>query len=246
MGTLTAFVTGATRGIGRGIALDLARAGYDIAFCFLSSEEEAQSLATEIEIHQRQVLAIKYDLSVLDAIPAIFEQIEQRFGRLDLLVNNAAMIKDGLLSTMSTQDIMSVIQLNLGATLVCCREATKIMIPQRSGNIINISSIASSKPNKGQCNYIASKGGVEASTRALALEVAKKNIRVNCIAPGFIHTDMVSDMLKTHKETIRNKLLSKRYGQPRDISKAVLYLADPENSFVTGEVLQVNGGMMLS
>jgi len=245
MNNLTAFVTGATRGIGRGIALQLAESGYDVAFCYRSSDDNAQSLVANIESYGRQGLAIKVDLSDAQAIPAMFDEIARFFPRLDLLVNNAGITKDGLLMTMSIEDITSVIQVNLIAMLVCCREAAKLMMIQRSGNIINISSISASKPNKGQSNYAASKGGVEAFTRALAVEVAKKNIRVNCIAPGVIETDMVADLLKSNKVDIGKNLLSKRLGQPEDISKAVLYLADPDNGFITGEVIAVNGGMML-
>ena len=245
MENLTAFVTGATRGIGRGVALDLAKACYDIAFCYRASGEQALSLAAEVETLGRRVLAIKADLADLEAIPAVFEQISDQFGHLDLLVNNAGMTRDGLLATMSTEDIMAVIGVNLGATLVCCREAVKMMMPRRSGNIINISSITATKPNKGQSNYAASKGGVEAFTRALAVEVARKNIRVNCIAPGLIETDMVTELLAGQAAEMKKKMLSKRYGRPEDISKAILYLADQENSFVTGEVIPVNGGMLL-
>ncbi|MDW6091684.1 3-oxoacyl-ACP reductase family protein [Vibrio rhizosphaerae] len=241
----TALVTGATRGIGRGVALSLAAKGYDVAFCYRRDESLANQLASDISQYGVNALPIQADVSACQDIESMFAQINYRFGRLDLLVNNAGITRDGLLATMSDDDLWDVIRTNLGGTIMCSREAVKMMMMQRHGCIINISSISATKPNKGQSNYAATKGGVESFTRALAVEVARKNIRVNCIAPGVIQTEMVGDLLADSGDLIRKKLLAKRLGNPEDISKAVLYLADPENDFLTGEILSVNGGMTL-
>lgn len=240
-----ALVTGASRGIGKGIARALAAQNYNIAFCYRSNRQAAMAFAHELEEMGVSALPIEADMANNEDISAMFAELKERFDRLDLLVNNAGITQDGLLVTMSDEELMSVIQVNLIGTMLCSREAVKIMMTQRHGNIINISSISASKPNRGQSNYAASKGGVEAFTRALAVEVAKKRIRVNAIAPGVIQTDMVDDLLVANEEALRKKLLSKRLGNTDDISKAVLYLADPENDYVTGEILHVNGGIQL-
>ncbi|ASA56075.1 3-oxoacyl-ACP reductase family protein [Vibrio gazogenes] len=241
----TALVTGATRGIGRGVALSLAAKGYDVAFCYRRDENLANQLASDISQYGVNALPIQADVAEYQDIESMFNQINYRFGHLDVLVNNAGITRDGLLATMSDDDLWAVIRTNLIGTMMCSREAVKMMMTQRHGCIINISSISATKPNKGQSNYAATKGGVESFTRALAVEVARKNIRVNCIAPGVIQTEMVGELLADSGDLIRKKLLAKRLGNPEDISKAVLYLADPENDFLTGEILSVNGGMML-
>ncbi|QMV13116.1 3-oxoacyl-ACP reductase family protein [Vibrio spartinae] len=241
----TALVTGASRGIGRGVALGLAAKGYDVAFCYRRDENLANQLASDISQYGVNALPIQADVAECQDIESMFNQINYRFGRLDVLVNNAGITRDGLLATMSDDDMWDVIRTNLIGTMMCSRAAVKMMMMQRHGCIINISSISATKPNKGQSNYAATKGGVESFTRALAVEVARKNIRVNCIAPGVIQTEMVGELLADSGDLIRKKLLAKRLGNPEDISKAVLYLADPENDFLTGEILSVNGGMAL-
>ncbi|MCP4989750.1 MAG: SDR family oxidoreductase [Colwellia sp.] len=239
-----AVVTGATRGIGRQIAIELAEQGYDIAFNY-RNQADAESLQSEIESRGQNVFCAPLDFSNFDGIAHFFDAVYDKFKALDLLVNNAGITKDGLLASMPREDLQKIININLLAPVLCAKEAIKIMIPQKRGSIVNISSISATKPNSGQTNYAASKSGIEGFTRALAVEVAKKNIRVNCIAPGVIETDMVSDLLAENKQVLKTKLLSKRYGQPSDISRMVNFLSSPDNAFITGEVFSVNGGMLL-
>lgn len=245
MSELYALVTGATRGIGRTLALKLAEAGYHVAFCY-RNQSDAEALTAELSSTGRQVLAIYADLSSPESIEQLFSSYSEHFPQLDLLVNNAGITADSLLAVMDEQQLTSVITLNLLAPIRCCKAALQLMLPRRSGNIINISSVSAQKPNPGQTSYAASKGGLEAFSRALAVEVAKKRIRVNCVAPGVIETDMVQELLASQGEQLKKRILSNRFGQPEDVARAVLYLAEPGNHYVTGEVLAVNGGLLLS
>lgn len=239
-----ACVTGATRGIGRDIALHLAAQGYDIAFGF-RDEIHASNLQEELVALGAKVFCQPLNLFDAKSINSFFDSLNTAQFGLDLLVNNAGITKDNLLAMMSQEELEQVIHVNLIAPILCAQAALKIMLPQKQGCIINMSSISATKPNPGQTNYAASKAGIEGFTRALAVEVARKNIRVNCIAPGIIETDMVSDLLKGNEQQAKSKLLSKRLGKPRDISALVAYLASQQAEFISGEVFNVNGGMLL-
>ncbi|PTT87364.1 3-oxoacyl-ACP reductase FabG, partial [Pseudomonas sp. HMWF005] len=181
-----AVVTGGSRGIGRAIVLTLARAGYQIAFSYVRDEVAAMALRDEVQASGIDCLALQCDVGNGESIKAFFERVDQHFQRVDLLVNNAGITRDGLLATMSARDIVEVIQTNLIGTLLCCQQVVPGMMRQRSGCIVNISSVAAQKPGKGQSNYAAAKGGVESLTRALAVELAPRNIRVNAVAPGIV------------------------------------------------------------
>lgn len=239
-----AVVTGGSRGIGKSIVLALAGAGYQVAFSYVRDEASAAALQAQVEGLGRECLAVQCDVKDAQSIQAFFERVEQRFERIDLLVNNAGVTRDGLLATQSLSDITEVIQTNLVGTLLCCQQVLPCMMRQRSGCIVNLSSVAAQKPGKGQSNYAAAKGGVDALTRALAVELAPRNIRVNAVAPGIVSTDMSEALVGAHEREIQSRLLIKRFARPEEIADAVLYLAE-RGLYVTGEVLSVNGGLKM-
>lgn len=239
-----AVVTGGSRGIGRAIVLALAGAGYQIAFSYVRDEVAAMTLRDEVQASGIDCLVLQCDVSSGDSIKAFFERVDQHFQRIDLLVNNAGITRDGLLATMSARDLVEVIQTNLIGTMLCCQQVVPSMLRQRSGCIVNISSVAAQKPGKGQSNYAAAKGGVESLTRALAVELAPRNIRVNAVAPGIVKTEMSTALIGSQEEEIQSRLLIKRYAEPEEIAEAVLYLAD-RGLYLTGEVLSVNGGLKM-
>ncbi|EKT4503896.1 3-oxoacyl-ACP reductase FabG [Pseudomonas putida] len=239
-----AVVTGGSRGIGKSIVLALAGAGYQVAFSYVRDEASAAALQAQVEGLGRDCLVVQCDVKEAPSIQAFFERVEQRFERIDLLVNNAGITRDGLLATQSLSDITEVIQTNLVGTLLCCQQVLPCMMRQRSGCIVNLSSVAAQKPGKGQSNYAAAKGGVEALTRALAVELAPRNIRVNAVAPGIVSTDMSQALVGAHEQEIQSRLLIKRFARPEEIADAVLYLAE-RGLYVTGEVLSVNGGLKM-
>jgi len=244
MSNKVAVVTGGSRGIGRAIVLALAGAGYQIAFSYVRDEVAAMTLRDEVQASGIDCLALQCDVSSGDSIKAFFERVDQHFQRIDLLVNNAGITRDGLLATMSARDLVEVIQTNLIGTMLCCQQVVPGMLRQRSGCIVNISSVAAQKPGKGQSNYAAAKGGVESLTRALAVELAPRNIRVNAVAPGIVKTEMSTALIGSQEEEIQSRLLIKRYAEPEEIAEAVLYLAD-RGLYLTGEVLSVNGGLKM-
>ncbi|WP_085691879.1 MULTISPECIES: SDR family NAD(P)-dependent oxidoreductase [unclassified Pseudomonas] len=239
-----AVVTGGSRGIGKSVVLALAGAGYQVAFSYVRDEASAAALQAQVEGLGRECLAVQCDVKDAQSIQAFFERVEQRFERIDLLVNNAGITRDGLLAAQSLSDITEVIQTNLIGTLLCCQQVLPCMMRQRSGCIVNLSSVAAQKPGKGQSNYAAAKGGVEALTRALAVELAPRNIRVNAVAPGIVSTDMSEALVGAHEQEIQSRLLIKRFARPEEIADAVLYLAE-RGLYVTGEVLSVNGGLKM-
>lgn len=239
-----AVVTGGSRGIGKSVVLALAGAGYQVAFSYVRDEASAAALQAQVEGLGRECLAVQCDVKDAQSIQAFFERVEQRYERIDLLVNNAGITRDGLLAAQSLSDITEVIQTNLIGTLLCCQQVLPCMMRQRSGCIVNLSSVAAQKPGKGQSNYAAAKGGVEALTRALAVELAPRNIRVNAVAPGIVSTDMSEALVGAHEQEIQSRLLIKRFARPEEIADAVLYLAE-RGLYVTGEVLPVNGGLKM-
>ncbi|MDZ5737061.1 SDR family NAD(P)-dependent oxidoreductase [Pseudomonas asiatica] len=239
-----AVVTGGSRGIGKSVVLALAGAGYQVAFSYVRDEASAAALQAQVEGLGQECLAVQCDVKDAQSIQAFFERVEQHFERIDLLVNNAGITRDGLLAAQSLSDITEVIQTNLIGTLLCCQQVLPCMMRQRSGCIVNLSSVAAQKPGKGQSNYAAAKGGVEALTRALAVELAPRNIRVNAVAPGIVSTDMSEALVGAHEQEIQSRLLIKRFARPEEIADAVLYLAE-RGLYVTGEVLPVNGGLKM-
>jgi 3-oxoacyl-[acyl-carrier protein] reductase len=238
-----ALVTGASRGIGRAIALRLAGAGATVVAA--ARAENARGTAGEIHAAGGSAEAITLDVADAASIDAAITGILERHGRIDVLVNNAGITRDTLVLRMKREDWDAVIQTNLTAAFACAQAVLKPMIKQRSGRIINITSVVGQSGNAGQVNYAASKAGLIGLTKALALEVASRNITVNAVAPGLIDTDMTRAIAAGAHEDWAAKIPLKRLGTPADVAGAVLFLASDEASYITGHVLAVNGGMYL-
>jgi len=241
----TALVTGGSRGIGRAIVWALAREGARVAFVFRSNTEAAGQLVKDLELDQREVLAIQADVAEPEAAQRVVDQVLEAWEQIDILVNNAGIIRDGLLATMDAQQWQDVIDTNLGSVYRFSHAVTRPMMSQRSGRIINISSVASHFGNPGQANYAASKGGIEGMTRCLATELGRRGITVNAVAPGFIETDMTEAIRNAAEEEIVKHVSCRRLGQPEDVAHATAFLASDEASYITGHVLVVDGGLTL-
>jgi 3-oxoacyl-[acyl-carrier protein] reductase len=239
-----ALVTGGSRGIGRGIVLALAREGAKVAFVYRGSKEAAEALVKEVGANCK---AIQADVATPQAAQPVIDQVLADWGRVDILVNNAGVIRDGLFLRMDQADWDTVIDTNLGGTFAFCRAvAAQMALKQRSGRIINISSVAAEHVNAGQVNYAASKGAVNAFTRALAVELGSRNVTVNAIAPGFVETDMTEAIKNKAGDYIQKKLIPvRRLGKPEDIAAAVVFLAGTGASYITGQVISVDGGLSL-
>jgi 3-oxoacyl-[acyl-carrier protein] reductase len=242
-----AIVTGGSRGIGRGIVLALAKEGVKVAFVYRGNKDAADSLVAEVTAAGGSAQAIQGDVADPATAQAVVDQVMGLHGRIDILVNNAGVIRDGLLLRMDPKDWNTVIDTNLNGTFAFCKAvAAQMALKQRSGRIINISSVAATHVNQGQTNYSASKGAVNSFTRALAVELASRGVTVNAIAPGFIETDMSEAVRNKAGDTITKKLIpARRLGQSEDIANAVVFLAGPGASYITGQVLTVDGGLSL-
>lgn len=239
-----ALVTGGSRGIGRGIVLALAREGAKVAFVYRGSQAAAEALTAEVGSNCK---AIQADVSQHGAAQKVVDQVIADWGRVDILVNNAGVIKDGLFLRMEQADWDTVLDTNLGGTFAFCRAVVAQMaLKQRSGRIINVSSVAAEHVNAGQCNYAASKGAVNSFTRALAVELGSRSVTVNAVAPGFVETDMTEAIKNKAGDFIQKKLIpARRLGKPEDIAAAVVFLASPGASYITGQVITVDGGLSL-
>ena len=242
-----ALVTGGSRGIGRGIVLALAQAGAKVAFVYKGAQAAAEQLVADVAAAGGTAVAMQGDVSEAGTAARIVEKVIADHGRLDVLVNNAGIIRDGLFVRMSDDDWNAVIQTNLNGTFAFCRAAaTHMVFKQRSGRIVNISSVAAEHVNQGQTNYAASKGAVNSFTKALAVEVGSRGITVNAVAPGFIATDMSEAVRNKAGDTIEKKLIPlRRLGQPDDIASVVVFLAGPGAAYITGQVITVDGGLSL-
>jgi 3-oxoacyl-[acyl-carrier protein] reductase len=239
-----AVVTGASRGIGKAVALKLAAEGADLVVT-ATSLETAQLTADEIIRMGGKALALKVDVSVTAEVEALFTRTLAEFGRVDILVNNAGITRDGLLLRMKDEDWDAVIDVNLKGAFICTREAAKYMAKARYGRIVNISSVVGEMGNAGQSNYCASKAGMFGLTKATARELAKRNITVNAVAPGFIETDMTGGLSDKIRDSLLQQIPMERLGAPEDIAAAVYFLASAQSSYITGHVLSVNGGMYM-
>ena len=239
-----AFVTGASRGIGREIALTLCRAGFDIVAASPQIEKN-EEIAEKIRACSGQALAVNLDLLSYDSIRAAFAKALQQFGRIDVLVNNAGVTRDGLAVRMKREDWDRVLQINLHGAFFAIQQVLPSMMKQRYGRIINISSIVGESGNAGQANYVAAKAGLIGLTKALAKEMAPREITVNAVAPGFIDTDMTAGLTDELKEKLLAQVPLRRLGRPEDIAAAVRFLASEEAGYITGHVLNVNGGMYM-
>ncbi|CAH0122109.1 3-oxoacyl-[acyl-carrier-protein] reductase FabG [Paenibacillus sp. CECT 9249] len=241
----SALVTGASRGIGREIAFTLAEAGADVAVNYSGSEAAAAAVVEQIEAMGRKAFAVKANVGKSAEAEAMVKQVLDQFGKLDILVNNAGITRDNLIMRMKEEEFDQVIETNLKGVFNCVKAVTRPMMKQRSGRIVNISSVVGVLGNPGQANYVAAKAGVIGLTKASARELASRGITVNCVAPGFIETDMTDQL----PEEIRSGLLSQiplsRLGQPKDIAKAVLFLVSDDAAYMTGQTIHVDGGMYM-
>lgn len=236
-----ALVTGASRGIGKACALELAKAGYDIAVSYAGNEEAANKTVDELKAIGVNAKAYKFNVADKEACSNAVEEVLKDFGKLDVLVNNAGITRDGLFMRMNADNWEAVINTNLNSAFYMTNPAIKTMIKQRYGCIINMSSIVGIMGNAGQANYSAAKAGLIGFTKSLAKELGSRNIRVNAIAPGFIQTDMTKDL---DTEKIAEHIPLKRLGQPEDIAKAVKFLAE-DAPYITGQVIGVDGGLVI-
>lgn len=240
----TALVTGAGKGIGRAIALRLANEGANVVINYSGSEDAAADCAAECEKAGVRTLRVKADVSDAAQVEEMFARAVEEFGTVDILVNNAGITRDKIILRMKEEDFDSVLDINLKGSYNCMKAASKIMLKQRSGRIISISSIVGLRGNAGQVNYSASKAGIIGMTKSLARELASKGINVNAVAPGFIETDMTKALPEAEKEKLLAVIPTGRMGKPEDIAGAVLFLAGPDSSYITGQVLTVDGGMV--
>jgi 3-oxoacyl-[acyl-carrier protein] reductase len=236
-------VTGGTRGLGQSIVTHLAREGAIVYCNFLKSKEEAESLVREGESRGERIFSIQTDVANLEEVERMVDEIYRKWERIDALVNNAGITRDELLISMAKKDWDLVINTNLGGVFNCTKAVAKYMITQKSGRIINISSVAGERGGRGQSNYAASKGGINAFTRAVAMELAPKGITVNAIAPGVIETDMSSQVIRRARDTIVDSIALRRMGKAEEIAHVVVFLASDESSYITGEVIRVDGGL---
>ena len=240
-----ALVTGGSRGIGRAIVKAFAAEGARVAFVYRGNQAAANALVQEVTHGGGTARAVQADVTDADAAQACVDQVQKDWGRLDVLVNNAGIIRDDLFVRMEPDDWQSVLQTNLGGTYNFCRAVAYTLMKQRRGRIINISSVAAEHVNQGQANYAASKGAINALTRALAVELASRNVTVNAIAPGFIETDMSEAVRNKAGDLIKKFIPMRRIGQPDDIARVAVFLAGPDSAYMTGQVLTVDGGLSL-
>lgn len=240
-----AVVTGASRGIGRAVALKLAADGATVVINYNGSVEKAEEVKKEIEKNGGKAEVMQCNVSDFQACETFIKGIIKNFGSLDILVNNAGITKDGLLMKMSEADYDAVMDTNLKGTFNCIRFAARQMMKQRSGRIINMSSVSGVLGNAGQANYSASKAGVIGLTKATAREVASRGITVNAIAPGFINTEMTAGLPENVKESAVSQIPLGSFGEPEDIAEAVAFLASDHAKYITGQVLCVDGGMAI-
>ena len=241
----TALVTGASRGIGREIAIELASQGANVAVNYSGSEAKALEVVAAIQAMGREAFAIQCDVSNSESVSIMVKETINRFGTIDILVNNAGVTKDNLLMRMKENEWDDVININLKGVFLCTKAVTRQMMKQRSGRIINISSIVGQSGNPGQANYVAAKAGVIGLTKTSAQELASRGITVNAVAPGFITTDMTDKLTEEVKQAMLAQIPLATFGEPRDISNVVVFLASEDSKYITGQTLHVNGGMLM-
>ncbi|MEB1810052.1 MAG: 3-oxoacyl-[acyl-carrier-protein] reductase [Bacillaceae bacterium] len=240
-----ALVTGASRGIGRSIALELAQNGAKVAVNYAGSKDKAEAVVNEIVAGGGEAIAIQADVADSDAVQSMVKEVISIYGSLDILVNNAGITRDTLVMRMKDEDWDAVLNTNLKGVFLCAKAVTRQMMKQRSGRIINISSVVGVLGNAGQANYVAAKAGVIGLTKSLARELANRNITVNAVAPGFIETDMTDQLTDEIKESMLSQIPLSKLGQPQEIARVVRFLASEDSSYMTGQTLHVDGGMYM-
>ncbi len=240
-----ALVTGASRGIGREIAQTLAAYGASVIVNYNGSKDRADEVVEMISAGGGKAIAVKADVAKAEEIARLFEEAQAAFGRIDILVNNAGITRDNLILKMSEEEYDTVLDTNLKGAFLCMKHAAKIMLRQKNGRIINISSISGIAGNAGQANYCAAKAGLIGLTKSLAKELGSRGITVNAVAPGFIETEMTEKLSEQVKEGMLAQIPLKRAGSVKDIAEAVAFLASERAAYITGQTLSVNGGMAM-
>ncbi|MGG4198275.1 3-oxoacyl-[acyl-carrier-protein] reductase [Peribacillus frigoritolerans] len=240
-----ALVTGASRGIGREVALELARQGADVAINYSGSEAKANEVVDEIKALGRKAFAIQCDVANSESVTRMIKEVVEQFERVDILVNNAGITRDNLLMRMKEDEWDSVINTNLKGVFLCTKAVTRQMMKQRSGRIINMASIVGVSGNAGQANYVAAKAGVIGLTKTTAKELASRGITVNAIAPGFISTDMTGELPEDVQKAMLDQIPLARFGDPKDIAAVASFLASDASKYMTGQTLHVDGGMVM-
>ncbi|MGA9269114.1 MAG: 3-oxoacyl-[acyl-carrier-protein] reductase [Lutimonas sp.] len=240
----TALITGASRGIGKGIAMEFAKQGAHVAFTFNASAEAAQALEKELESFGVKAKGYQSNAADFDAAQQLVKDVIEDFGGLDILINNAGITKDNLLMRISEEDFDKVIEVNLKSVFNLTKAVLRPMLKQRSGSIINMSSVVGVKGNAGQTNYAASKAGILGFTKSVALELGSRNVRCNAIAPGFIETEMTAKLDPKTVDSWRDSIPLKRGGTPQDVANACVFLGSEMSAYVTGQTLNVDGGML--
>lgn len=240
-----AVITGASRGIGKSIAIKFAKEGANIVINYRNNEEEALKVKKELEDLGSKILVVKADISELKQAENLIKEAKKEFGRVDILVNNAGITKDNLIIRMKEEDFDNVIRINLKGAFNCLKAVTPIMLKQKCGKIVNMSSVVGVVGNPGQVNYCASKAGLIGMTKSLAKEIGSRNITVNAIAPGFIDTDMTKVLSEEQKKNILSQVPLNRFGNVEDIANLALFLASENSNYITGQVIHVDGGMAM-
>jgi len=240
-----ALVTGGSRGIGRAVSRELALAGATVIINFQRAEESARKVAREIENSGGSCELLRFDVSEAEEVQYMCQDILKRHGRIDILVNNAGITRDQLFVRMKPEDWRRVLDVNLTGVFLCTRYVAKAMMKRRSGSIINMASVAGMAGNPGQANYSASKAGIIGLTKSLAKELAPWGIRVNAVAPGYIETDMTQALPDQVKEEVLGLIPQRRFGTPEDVAPAVLFLASPASAYITGQIINVSGGLYM-
>ncbi|WP_195987842.1 3-oxoacyl-[acyl-carrier-protein] reductase [Clostridium sp. D53t1_180928_C8] len=239
-------VTGATRGIGREIALTLAQNGANIAINYRNLNSEVENLLNEIKSFGVDAFAIKCDVSITNEVDNFIKEVKAHYNTIDVLINNAGITKDGLILRMKEEDFDDVLDVNLKGTFNTTKSVSSIMVRQKYGKIINISSVVGIAGNAGQCNYAASKAGVIGFSKSVARELSSRNINVNVVAPGYINTDMTKNLPDKVKEEIIKSIPMKKIGDPKEVANLVLFLSSNLSDYITGQVINVDGGMVMA
>ncbi len=241
----TALVTGASRGIGRATAIELAKAGAKVAVNYAGNRAAAEEVVAQIQAAGGQAFMVQADVGDAAAVDAMVKSVVEQFGSIDILVNNAGITRDNLIMRMKEEDWDAVIHTNLKGIFNCTKIVTKLMMKQRYGRIVNMTSVVGIMGNAGQSNYAAAKAGVIGFTKSMAKELASRNITVNAVAPGYISTDMTADLPDQAKADLQSQIPLQRLGNPADVASAVLFLVSPGADYITGQTLHVDGGMVM-
>lgn len=241
----TVLITGGSRGIGKEVAITYAENGYNVIVNYVSDKTDVETIKNELEEKGIESLIIKADVSNEEEVENLVKKAIERFGKIDVLVNNAGITRDNLLMRMSKEDFDKVLEINLKGTFLVTKAVTKYMIKKRKGSIINLSSVVGIVGNSGQSNYSASKAGIIGFTKSIAKELASRNIRANAVAPGFIATDMTNVLSDTVKESINNQIPLKRMGTAKEVAELIYFLGSEKSEYITGQVINIDGGMVM-